>query len=152
VGGLKRYGNGLTNKNMNVEFEYIKVGDVILIEIPNSEAVQLWVCNNADCSRCYFKQDESQGDSWITECSEKHNCVNPHVNFIEQKKICPEISMFGATYPDATCIDGYLWDMDSYEEDAGGFTQGGEIPCPNCNKAEYDKYEFDLFDEEVSNQ
>ena len=30
---------------------------------------------------------------------------------------CPEFPFFGATYPDATCIDGKLFDLDSYEED-----------------------------------
>lgn len=38
---------------------------------------------------------------------------------------------FGAAYPDATCIDGYLWDLDSFED--GCLTSGGDIPCPQCN-------------------
>ena len=38
---------------------------------------------------------------------------------------------FGASYPDATCIDGYLWDLDSYEN--GFLTIGGDDPCPFCN-------------------
>jgi hypothetical protein len=44
---------------------------------------------------------------------------------------CPEFPFFGAKYPDARCIDGYLWDLDSYED--GLLTQGGEVPCPFCN-------------------
>lgn len=40
---------------------------------------------------------------------------------------------FGATYPDSTCIDGYLWDADSCDEPGGGLTIGGEIACPRCN-------------------
>ena len=43
-----------------------------------------------------------------------------------------EIPYFGANYPDAKCIDGYLWDMDSYEDD-GCFHIGGDEPCPICN-------------------
>lgn len=42
----------------------------------------------------------------------------------------------GAWYPDSTCVDGYLWDMDSgYGEYDGGwvYTIGGDIPCPKCN-------------------
>lgn len=42
-----------------------------------------------------------------------------------------EFPHFGAAYPDAHCIDGYLWDMDSYED--GCYTSGGDAPCPFCN-------------------
>ena len=42
-----------------------------------------------------------------------------------------EFPHFGASYPDAHCIDGYLWDMDSYEN--GCYTIGGDDPCPFCN-------------------
>lgn len=42
---------------------------------------------------------------------------------------------FGARYPDATCIDGYLWDLDSCED--GMLYSGGELPCPKCNTASY---------------
>lgn len=38
---------------------------------------------------------------------------------------------FGAGYPDSVCIDGWLWDCDSYED--GGYTHGGEWACPACN-------------------
>ena len=43
-----------------------------------------------------------------------------------------EFPHFGADYPDAVCIDGYLWDLDS--GDPGGLlTIGGDDPCPVCN-------------------
>lgn len=29
-----------------------------------------------------------------------------------QNKQCPEFPFFGASYPDARCINGYLWDLD----------------------------------------
>lgn len=32
------------------------------------------------------------------------------------KKQCPEFSFFGASYPDARCINGYLWDLDKVNE------------------------------------
>lgn len=38
---------------------------------------------------------------------------------------------FGAWYPDACCIDGYLWDLDS--GDGGMLDSGGDDPCPWCN-------------------
>lgn len=50
---------------------------------------------------------------------------------IKAKQQCPEFPFFGASYPDATCIDGYLWDLDS--DDNGLLTIGGEDPCPFCN-------------------
>lgn len=37
-----------------------------------------------------------------------------------------EFPHFGASYPDAHCIGGYLWDMDSYED--GCYTSGGVTP------------------------
>lgn len=43
---------------------------------------------------------------------------------------------FGARYPDATCIDGYLWDLDSGSGD-GMLDSGGDDPCPWCNTREY---------------
>ena len=54
----------------------------------------------------------------------------------EEKQICPQISHFGAHYPDACCIDGYLWDLDS-DDGSGLLNSGGEIPCPFCNTEAY---------------
>ena len=48
---------------------------------------------------------------------------------------CPEFPFFGATYPDATCIDGKLFDLDSCEED--GLTSGGDYSCPFCKRDEF---------------
>lgn len=47
---------------------------------------------------------------------------------------------FGAQYPDAVCIDGYLWDLDSGGIDDEGnsyLDAGGEMPCPSCNSKRY---------------
>lgn len=39
---------------------------------------------------------------------------------------------FGSTrYPDSLCIDGWLWDADSYDDSM--VTSGGDDPCPICN-------------------
>lgn len=50
-----------------------------------------------------------------------------------------EFPYFGASYPDAHCIDGYLWDLDSGESDGVCvyFTIGGDEPCPFCNEEEW---------------
>lgn len=49
---------------------------------------------------------------------------------------------FGANYPDACCIEGYLWDLDSGGMDEAGNTYldiGGYSPCPQCNQKAYVK-------------
>ena len=50
-----------------------------------------------------------------------------------------EFPHFGASYPDARCIDGYLYDMDSGEptEDGIIYSYGGDEPCPVCNTDEW---------------
>jgi len=45
---------------------------------------------------------------------------------------CPTFPHFGASYPDACCIDGYLWDLDKCNDD-GSLYGGGDDPCPFCN-------------------
>lgn len=49
-----------------------------------------------------------------------------------------EAPTFGASYPDGRCIDGYMWDLDAYED--GYLTSGGDEPCPWCNTDEYLEY------------
>lgn len=51
------------------------------------------------------------------------------------KPQCPEFPYFGARYPDACCIDGYLWDLDKYED--GKLYGGGEDACPFCNTEQF---------------
>lgn len=50
---------------------------------------------------------------------------------MSDKQQCPEFPYFGARYPDATCIDGFLWDLDKCEN--GQLYGGGDDPCPFCN-------------------
>lgn len=57
------------------------------------------------------------------------------------KNSCPEIPYFGASYPDSTCIDGYLYDSDKYED--GMFTGGPQCPCPFCNTDAFIDHEQD---------
>lgn len=56
---------------------------------------------------------------------------------------CPEFPYFGATYPDATCIDGFLWDLDKFED--GKLYGGGEEPCPFCNTEAFIECQLDDF-------
>lgn len=52
---------------------------------------------------------------------------------------------FGASYPDACCIDGELWDEDSYDSSTDSLTSGGEIPCPQCNHEAFLEYFADEY-------
>lgn len=54
---------------------------------------------------------------------------------------CPEFPHFGAYYPDATCINGYLWDLDKCDEN--GLYGGGDDPCPFCNTELYIEWAID---------
>lgn len=47
---------------------------------------------------------------------------------------------FGAPYPDAQCIDGFLWDEDSCDEPGGALRNGGHISWPKCNSAAHATY------------
>lgn len=58
----------------------------------------------------------------------------------EQNKQCPEFPFFGASYPDARCIDGYLFDLDKCDEN-GNLYGDGDIPCPFCNTEEFIEYD-----------
>lgn len=44
---------------------------------------------------------------------------------------------FGGGYLDSTCIEGYLWDLDSCDEPGGGLMHGGEWACPRCNTRQF---------------
>lgn len=62
---------------------------------------------------------------------------------------CPvqmPVSYFGASYPDSQCIEGYLWDEDSGDDE--GLTSGGDIPCPFCNPEEHADYMKDSEEDE----
>lgn len=89
----------------------------------------------------YMKQD-SDYEYW-------HSLPDDKKLFVEEMKTnnkgCgTEFPHFGANYPDARCINGYLWDMDSYDD--GYFTIGGDDPCPFCNTEEWLK---DVLDSEI---
>lgn len=47
---------------------------------------------------------------------------------------------FGANYPDACCIEGFLWDLDSCDAPGGDLHSGGDVPCPQCQHATWLEY------------
>ncbi len=61
---------------------------------------------------------------------------------LNTKLACPEFPYFGAPYPDARCVEGYLWDLDKCTDD-GGLYGGGEEPCPFCNSKEFVRHHTD---------
>jgi hypothetical protein len=56
-----------------------------------------------------------------------------------EKKVnsCPEFPYFGAKYPDARCVDGYLHDMDKCDDEGNLYLMNESYPCPFCNKEEF---------------
>jgi hypothetical protein len=67
----------------------------------------------------------------------------------ENAKVCDfHEPYFGASYPDACCIDGMLWDLDSCHAPGGPLHSGGDVPCPQCNHDEWLKtFEDEIFSE-----
>ena len=50
---------------------------------------------------------------------------------------CPEIPFFGARYPDASCIDGNLYDLDDCDAEGNLYERYEYNPCPFCRKDEF---------------
>lgn len=71
-----------------------------------------------------------------------HSIANalPHPSASPEIGCGNEFPWFGAIYPDATCIDGFLWDLDSCDEPKGLLFSGGDWPCPYCNARKFLEY------------
>ena len=67
---------------------------------------------------------------------------------MEKKTQCPDFPFFGASYPDAGCIDGLLWDLDSCDE-SGLYSSGDNPPCPFCNTEAFVNYMTAIDDKEL---
>lgn len=73
--------------------------------------------------------------------------ANPWVWVVEFKVIKPCDYLgrhFGAPYPDAQCVDGFLWDEDSCDVPGGPLLSGGDIPCPKCNAEAYADHQREM--------
>jgi len=64
------------------------------------------------------------------------------------KNSCPNFPFFGATYPDAQCINGELWDLDKCDGN-GLYSSGDNPPCPFCKTDEFIDYHTDIDDNEL---
>ncbi len=57
----------------------------------------------------------------------------------KKKKQCPEFPFFGASYPDATCVDGELWDLDACDDQHRLYEPMEWWPCPFCKTEDFIK-------------
>lgn len=73
---------------------------------------------------------------------------NENVDGSAVNQQCPEFPFFGASYPDARCVDGELWDLDKCDEN-GLYSSGDNPPCPFCNTDAFIDYHTDIDDKEL---
>lgn len=64
---------------------------------------------------------------------------------MSKEQQCPEFPYFGAGYPDATCIDGRLWDLDKCNDDGTLYSHGDNPPCPFCNMETFIENNYESF-------
>lgn len=100
-------------------------------------------------------EQQPNSDKMLIDIPSSPTNANPTVmgNTVK-KESCPEFPYFGAKYPDATCIDGFLWDLDKCD-DFDGETKlygGGEEPCPFCNTAAFIEQHIDEDEELEENE
>lgn len=66
--------------------------------------------------------------------------LSPHINnkaMINKNKQCPEFPYFGAIYPDARCIGGYLYDLDDCDEKVMGFPENYKLIGTQAEQKKY---------------
>lgn len=63
------------------------------------------------------------------------------IEMSENKKPCPQIPFWGASYPDACCVDGKLQDLDYCDENGNLYDKGEDVPCPFCQTEEFIRYD-----------
>lgn len=58
--------------------------------------------------------------------------INDEIN-----KPCPQFPYWGATYPDACCVNGKLYDLDKCDENGKLYEPIDDVPCPFCRTEEF---------------
>lgn len=56
---------------------------------------------------------------------------------INNRTNCPEFPYFGASYPDARCVDGVLHDLNKCDDNGNLYVNDNDDPCPFCRAQEY---------------
>lgn len=59
----------------------------------------------------------------------------------KNKNNCPEFPFWGASYPDACCIGGKLYDLDYCDENSNLYDKCETVPCPFCKTEEFIEYD-----------
>lgn len=59
----------------------------------------------------------------------------------KNNKLCPQFPYWGASYPDACCVDGKLQDLDYCDENGNLYDKGEDVPCPFCRTEEFIEYD-----------
>lgn len=54
-----------------------------------------------------------------------------------KNKPCPEFPYWGATYPDACCVAGKLYDLDKCDQNGNLYEPMDDIPCPFCKPEDF---------------
>jgi len=68
---------------------------------------------------------------------ENENNESKALNKTDVSSCTAEFPFFGAKYPDARCIEGYLHDMDKCDENGNLYLMEESHPCPFCNREEF---------------
>lgn len=55
----------------------------------------------------------------------------------KNEEVCPEFPFWGASYPDACCVNGVLQDLDYCDENGNLYDKGEHVPCPFCKTEEF---------------
>lgn len=66
-----------------------------------------------------------------------YNLFSNNKNTDGKNKPCPEFPYWGATYPDARCVNGKLYDLDRCDENGNLYEPMDDIPCPFCQPEEF---------------
>lgn len=67
----------------------------------------------------------------------------------EIKQQCPQFPFFGASYPDAGCINGELWDLDKCDDSGMLYSSGDNPPCPFCQTEAFIQHMTDIDEKEL---
>lgn len=65
-----------------------------------------------------------------------------NIDLSKNKKPCPEFPFWGASYPDAGCVNGKLQDLDYCDGNGNLYDKGEDVPCPFCQTEEFIEYDY----------
>lgn len=98
-----------------------------------------------DTGGCFFGLFNSEGDCECDFTSLEIRlgiAVDAEIvgNIHDNSEQCPEFPYFGASYPDARCVDGILHDLDDCDENGNLYVPTEKVPCPFCRPKDFMEY------------